>query len=286
MSELNRIDNLFINARDVAKLAAYYNATFGLPIRREQILKPGLMWVEILVGGMELSFRLYAGTPKQHPDLKKDFLELTPGQGATISFEVTNTPEVRAELSRRGVVFRGPTIPCTNGKELISIFEDFEGRPVQLYEGKFTSAEDAFSAAKRGSSTMPSQQIGANIRDVRSCALSVTFLTKQLDEVKRFYGQCLGLPMAENSKDIVIFQLDGSVIEFRNSLGSLRPDTTLKGGIPMIEVRDISYAGKYLKEAQVPFKRFVNAVSTSISNGPRLLLQDLEGNFVQLWERH
>jgi hypothetical protein len=81
---------VFLNTTDVAKLSSYYAGVLGVPVRRQQTLAGYLMWAEIGHGGMEMSFRLAQGTPKIHEDLRSDFLELSPGQGATVSFEVAS----------------------------------------------------------------------------------------------------------------------------------------------------------------------------------------------------
>ena len=102
---ISRIDNIFFNTSRVDYLAASYSRALKIPVRREQVLTPGLMWAEINVGGMELSFRKAGGTPIEHPYLMDQFVEMAPGNGATISFEISDSDEVRALLESRGVRF-------------------------------------------------------------------------------------------------------------------------------------------------------------------------------------
>jgi catechol 2,3-dioxygenase-like lactoylglutathione lyase family enzyme len=290
---LNRVDNLFFNTPDVAALAKYYSSTLSVPIRREQVLKPGLLWMELNVGGMELSFRKADGTPVEHPELVGNFLEVPPGQGATISFEVTNTEAVRSELERRGVQFRGGVIPCTEGKELISIFQDPFGRPVQLYEGRFASHAEAMVTAGRVSASVAQSPAGlmvANVRDIRDLALSISFTADDLAKVRSFYGDVLELPLRFEDQSRLAFVLDGTTIEFRrpeltpladgaNRLGSS------SGGVVAIEVRQLDHALRRIGTAGLGIQATTFHLSGEHVGGRRAVFPDLDGNPIELWER-
>lgn len=312
---VKRVDNFFYNTKDVAALAGYYSDVLGMKIRREQVLTPGLMWMEINVGGMELSFRQAEGTPKEHPDLKDDFLELSPGRGATISFEVSDTQRVRKDLQDRGVKFHGDVIHCTDGKELISIFEDPFGRPVQLYEPKFSSVHEGEALASRGTGT-PMEDTFSNLRDIRDVAMSISFNVDDLDLAKRFYGETLELPLQGEDDDHVSFVLDRTVIEFRShkspSIAALGiPQLTAsEGGSIAIEVRELDVARSALEQRNfnlgplVDFSLSRTALNGAaeegnenvlmqrfsphgiLGNGRLCALRDPDGNPVELWERH
>lgn len=283
---LMRIDNVFFNTRDVAKLANFYSTALQIPTRREQTLSGLLMWMEINYGGMELSFRLAEGTLKLHEDLKPDFLELRPGDGATVSFEVDDMKQARESLASRGVKFHGSVINCTDGEELLSIFEDHRGRPLQLYQPRFKTPGVGFEVAARpvgalDAETMKSKrvQIGSNLRDVRDMALDVVFYDDDLIGVRRFYGDVLQLPVHEEQKNRIRFVLDASILEFRKPTST---DPLLKGigkppkgGIVAFEVSDLPFASDALTLRGV--KPLV------VSNG-RTAFQDSEGNSLELWQ--
>jgi predicted enzyme related to lactoylglutathione lyase len=286
---LIRIDNVFFNTTDVAKLAKYYSQVLGVPIRREQTLSGSLMWAEIGYGGMELSFRLAQGTPKIHEDLRNDFLELGPGEGATVSFEVENMEKARDELSSKGVKFRGPIIHCTEGQELISIFEDHSGRPVQLYQPNFApGAPELLQAMRSGSGALvPGEmvdkriQVGSNLRDVRNLALDVAFNDHDINGVKQFYGDLLQLPVQHTDKNNVILGLEASVIEFRKPINTglqlAQVSGMPKGGLVAFEVHDLPAAHETL--------RFSGVTPSGPSKNRRSPFRDPEGNALELWQR-
>jgi predicted enzyme related to lactoylglutathione lyase len=283
---LMRIDNIFFNTGDVSKLATYYSQVLQVPIRRQQILSGLLMWAEINYGGMELSFRLAEGTTKIHDDLKSDFLELKPGDGATVSFEVANMQEAMKTLRGRGVKFHGGIINCTDGQELISIFEDHRKRPVQLYQPNFSSDAQVFGANRpstlKDRETMAKNriQVGSNIRDVRDLALDIVFYDDDLPGVHRFYGETLQLPVHQSSKTKVKFILDSSILEFRKPTAAdpplKNPNRPLTGGIVAFEVSDVEFACEVMALAGV---KPINPPKQG-----KAALQDAEGNFLELWQ--
>jgi len=300
-SLVKRVDNFFYNTPDVAALAKYYSQVLGVPIRREQVLTPGLMWMEINVGGMELSFRKAEGTPQEHPDIKDDFLELRPGQGATISFEVSNTDETRSALEKRGVRFRGDTIHCTGGKELISIFEDPFGRPVQLYEPRFESTDEAFKLAVREGAGGGLQDAFSNLRDIRDTAMSISFAADDLDVARKFYGDVIGLPVQGQDEEHLSFILDGTTIEFRRvdspalkALG-IRQLKSNEGGAIAIEVGKMEVARTTLSARKLEIESFTDFRSSEkfvnvsghgiLGNGQLSGLRDPDGNRFELWQR-
>jgi predicted enzyme related to lactoylglutathione lyase len=284
---LMRIDNIFFNTGDVSKLAAYYSQLLQVPIRREQVLSGMLMWAEINYGGMELSFRLAEGTTKIHEDHKPDFLETRPGDGATVSFEVANMEEARTTLSARGVKFHGDTIRCTDGQELISIFEDHRKRPVQLYQPNFKTDTELKAAIREPSGALDREtmtknrlQVGSNVRDIRNLALDVVFYDDDLSAVRRFYGEVLQLPVHESRQSNVKFILDSSILEFRKSTtadsaqkDSARPPA---GGIVAFEVSDVGYACDIIGLA--------GAKPIAPPKHGKATLKDAEGNLLELWQ--
>lgn len=274
---VNRVDNIFYNTEDVVRLATFHAQTLGMPIRREQIESPaGLMWMEINVGGMELSFRRAKETQRVHPELE-DFLELDPGKGATISFEIEDMEAARRELSARGVRFRGDIISCTDGKELISIFEDPFGRPVQLYEPRFASVGETVALASRATFSPAAARIGANLRNVHDLALSMVFYADDLAVVKRFYGETLELPLQREDENHLSFLLDGTTIEFRRyDPQSAPPLAPHQGGLVAVEVRNRDLASLRLTRS---------GIEVQPASGRRGSFRDIDGNPVELWER-
>ncbi len=303
-SVVKRVDNFFYNTKDVASLAGYYSETLGIKIRRNQSEGPGLMWMEISVGGMELSFRRAGATPNVHPHLRNDFLEQAPGGGATISFEVDDTDRVRRELQKRGVKFRGAVIKCSGGKELISIFEDPFGRPVQLYESRFSSPTEAIVVGLRAGVTASMEFVASNRRDVRDMAMSVSFFVPDLEVAKQFYGGVLELPLAGEDQHRLSFKLEGTTIEFRKggspvvaSLG-LPKVAPAHGGTLAVEVRDMNVAKALLGTRGVTVKPLYDreTISTAalvaskvnhgiLGNGIVNTFRDPDGNSVELWQR-
>lgn len=304
---LKRVDNFFYNTRDVARLANFYSAVLGIPIRREQVESPGLMWAELSVGGMELSFRLAGGTPKAHPELK-DFLEVAPGKGATVSFEVDNTEKVRAELQSRGVRFRDngdDCIYCSLRQELISVFEDPFGRPVQLYEARFATVDEARVLAKRASATLAASGADAfsNLRDVRDLAMSTSFYVDDLKAARQFYGDVLELPIQGEDENRISFLIDGSVIEFRKRGSRLVRELRLPqlsskdGAVVAFEVRSVESSLRTLqargvKAQPVAATQLRNGDGRSevgfgiAASGPLAVFRDQDRNLVELWERY
>lgn len=251
-----RIDNIFYVTPSVERLSDYYSELLNVSARRAQVEAPGLMWAEVPVGGMELSFRKAEATTQVHPRASDEFLEAKPGSGVTVSFEVNDTDAAIEHLSARGCRFRGEPLICTGGMEVISIFEDPSGRAVQLYEPRFKSGKMAVVAAARGamrftgpqSSNMlktafPEQAaivgalgtasddpahrwgyvttkevlVGSNLRDGRNLAYSVAFYETDLAVAKRFYGDALGLKLVHESPERLRFDVDGTVFEFRRA---------------------------------------------------------------------
>jgi hypothetical protein len=288
---LLRIDNVFINTPDVNRLAEHYSALTGMPIRRRQQEGPGVMWAEILVGGMEFSFRKANATQQIHEHLRSDFLETPPGGGVTVSFEVAKMEEVRDRLKSRGVKFRGDIIRCSNGQELISIFEDNRGRAVQLYEPRFASKSDAVIVASRNVTSAMSTntvQVGSNLRQISNLAFSVLFYDDDLPSTQRFYGEVLELPVKSRAEDRVLFELDGTVLEFRKgprtfqglSAKNLLPGN---GGIAVFEVRKLADAPKVFKAVGTLHTEQFQL--SGAETGPRLAGADIEGNVFEFWER-
>lgn len=148
-----RIDNIFYVTPSVERLSEHYSELLNVPARRAQVEAPGLMWAEVPVGGMELSFRKAEATTQVHPRESDEFLEAKPGSGVTVSFEVKDTDATIEHLSARGCRFKGEPLVCTGGMEVISIFEDPSGRAVQLYEPRFKSGQMAVRAAARSAET-------------------------------------------------------------------------------------------------------------------------------------
>ncbi len=144
-----RVDNIFYVTPDVERLSDHYSELLNVPARRAQVESPGLMWAEVPVGGMELSFRKSEATTKIHPRGENEFLEARPGAGVTVSFEVRDTEATIRRLAAKGCRFKGEPLVCTGGMEVISIFEDPTGRAVQLYEPRFKSGKMAVLAAAR-----------------------------------------------------------------------------------------------------------------------------------------
>lgn len=171
-----RIDNVFLNTRDVDGLSGWYAMTLGIPVRRRQVEADRVMWCEIGVGGMELSFRLADGAPARHPELRGVFAETPAGAGATVSYEVRDTPAAREALLKRGATPAGSTMACTDGQELITAYRDPAGVIFQTYEARFPSPEAAIRTAKRASSVV-SSDFGLNLRDVRGLGLGATIRT-------------------------------------------------------------------------------------------------------------
>ena len=280
---LMRIDNIFFNTTDVSKLATYYSQLLQVPIRRQQVLSGMLMWAEINYGGMELSFRLAEGTTKIHDDLKPDFLELRPGDGATVSFEVSDMQEARKILAARGVKFHGDIIHCTEGQELISIFEDHRKRTVQLYQPNFKTDAEVIGAARPVSGLDHSSwskdrlQVGSNIRDVRNLGLDVVFYDDNLPAVRRFYGETLQLPIYDSHRANVKFLLDSSILEFRQlSPHEVDPSHTPSGGIVAFEVSDVAFACDVIALSGVK--------PISAPKQGKATIRDTEGNLVELWQ--
>lgn len=148
-----RIDNIFYVTPSVERLSDYYSELLNVLARRAQVEAPGLMWAEVPVGGMELSFRKAEATTQVHPRDRDEFLEAKPGSGVTVSFEVKDTDAAIKHLGARGCRFKGEPLICTGGMEVISIFEDPSGRAVQLYEPRFKSGKMAVMAAARAAET-------------------------------------------------------------------------------------------------------------------------------------
>jgi catechol 2,3-dioxygenase-like lactoylglutathione lyase family enzyme len=286
---LLRIDNIFLTTTNVEDIAKHYSNLTGMPIRRRQVEQPGLMWAELLAGGMEFSFRLADATPSIHEHLVGNFLEQPPGGGATISFEVADTKDVRKQLESRGVKFHGETISCSDGQELISIFEDHAGRPVQLYEPRFGSTEAASVSAVRQASTVSFAytqnkiQVGSNLRNIANLGLSIAFEEQDLEAAKDFYGRVLELPLEEESESGVAFRLDHALIEFRKSPAAELNSAAAKGGIVVFEVRTLAPAMAMLKS-------MTSSVSSPLDvgaavPGARMRGRDLDGNQFEFWER-
>lgn len=250
-----RIDNIFYVTSDVDRLSSYYGALVNVPPRRAQVEAPGLMWAEVSLGGMEMSFRKASATTQVHPRGEDEFLEISPGAGVTISFEVEDTDTAIERLSARGCKFYGKPLICTGGAEVISIFEDPSGRPVQLYEPRFGSYKHAAIAASRQTMTRTTQAkahstnyssamsqeritaalglsqadpasrwgyittrevyVGSNLRDGRNLSYSVAFYDADLDKTKSFYRDALGLQLVYETADRLRFDVDGTIVEFR-----------------------------------------------------------------------
>jgi catechol 2,3-dioxygenase-like lactoylglutathione lyase family enzyme len=286
---LLRIDNIFLTTTSVEDIATHYSNLTGMPIRRRQVEQPGLMWAELLAGGMEFSFRLANATPSIHEHLIGNFLEQPPGSGATISFEVADTQAVRKKLESRGVKFHGETINCSDGQELISIFEDHSGRPVQLYEPRFGSTESASALAVRQASsvsfayTQNPIQIGSNLRNIANLGLSIVFEEQDLKAAKDFYGNVLELTLEEESDTELAFRLDHALIEFRKPSAPDTKYTAAKGGIVVFEVRNLAPAMAMLK-SMTSSDNSLPHVKTIVP-GARIRGQDLDGNQFEFWER-
>lgn len=276
---LSRIDNIFLNTGNVSALISSYSDMLGIPIRREQVLREALTWAEIGYGGMEMSFRLADATTSIHPQNKQTFVELAAGQGATISFEVDNMESARKTLEERGVEFLGPTIPCTDGQELISIFRDHRGRPVQLYAPAFRSGTREFQAAGRGSGAGLASiktfaeanriQLGSNLLDIRGLGLCAAYDDDAPFESIAFYAGKLQLPYSESDSEVT-FKLDHSRIRFRVPPASAQRQI---GATIVFEVADVEYA---IERAGL-FSQF------SAVEQRRGQFRDSEGNTLEFW---
>jgi catechol 2,3-dioxygenase-like lactoylglutathione lyase family enzyme len=264
------------------------------------------------MGGMEFSLRLFDATTQVHPQNEQMFFELPPGRGATISFEIDDTDRARDLLSRRGVRFRGEPLECTGGKEILSVFEDPYGRPVQLYEARFTAddlsianlsgtfalddgvIEEPVLAARMqrpvGVEVDNNVLISSNLRDVRGFAFSVAFYVEDLEPARQFYGRILEIPLLNEDPAGLVFQLDGAVLEFRRfrrgsrpvSAGGYTPDG---GGVVVFEVPELDrprqrVAARGARAMGGPFR-----VGTAGARGPRSTFHDLDGNAFELWQR-
>ena len=295
---LLRIDNIFFNTPDVKNLATFYSRLLSLPIRRQQYEGSGVNWMEINVGGMELSFRRFEGTEEVHPELKNEFLEITPGNGGTISFEVKDIEKEINELKSKGVNFVTDIIKCTDGLELISIFKDPFGKPVQLYESKFDSVESVEAAGGRQGSAFANNAetfITSNVRNVQGLALSVAMQVPDLKKAHDFYVSVLGLNPILIREDILILEIDGSRIEIRGTEKSAH----LHGnGVSIaVEVLDLQRALKNISTTNIKPAAFspsyeliedIQLLIQSESNAAEVnrgALRDIEGNMIEIWQK-
>lgn len=288
-----RIDNVFFNTPDVPKLAGFYSSATGYPVRRTQHEGSGVMWAEISVGGMELSFRRANDTAEIHPHLKGRFLELAPGAGATISFEVASTDKERTRIERLGAKFFGDPIMCNGGQEVISIFADPAGRPVQLYEPRFKGPADVV-AAVRASTMVPSgfsqrpTLVGSNLRGISGLAYSVMFTDADLGITREFYSALLEADPTSQSIDRAAWDVDGAVIEVRST--DLQDSMTALNGsrragvTPVFEVRSLGRAVAALMPSIAKPAIMVGEKLARVG-GNRAIFADPEGNGFELWER-
>lgn len=295
---LLRIDNVFYNTPDVKNLATFYSRLLSLPIRRLQHEGSGINWMEINVGGMELSFRRFEGTKEVHPELEQGFLEIAPGSGATISFEVKDIEKEIEQLKSKGVQFVTDIIRCTDGLELISIFKDPFGKPVQLYEAKFDSVELTESEGARSGSSFANNTetfITSNIRNLQGLALSVSMHVPDLNVAYNFYVDILGIQLRERKQDCLTLEIDGSQIEIRSGEASERIHGD--GANIAIEVLSLKQTlqklsiSSFTPSAFSPSYELFNnfeLLSDFNGNGTRFnrgLLRDMEGNRVEFWEK-
>ncbi|RVE87074.1 VOC family protein [Sinorhizobium meliloti] len=287
-----RIDNIFFNTPDVDALADYYSSATGLPARRKQVEAPGLMWAEISIGGMELSFRKAQATPLVHTRAKDTFVETPPGSGATISFEVNDTDAERNRLGNIGAKLHGDPLDCSGGQEIISIFSDPSGRPVQLYEPRFNSTSDLVTAA-RSSPTMALLtsrpiQFGSNLRGTADMAYSVSIIDDDLQVMESFYSDLLEEKPVFKDTGRVTFDVDGSVLEIRSSqtyaeLHGMDEAVPL-GVIPLLETRSAARTMAAFNRGSMTNMIVANARPYQ-ATGSRAAIRDPDGNHVEFWER-
>lgn len=324
-----RIDNVFYVTPSVERLSDYYSELLNVPARRAQVEAPGLMWAEVPVGGMELSFRKAEATTQVHPRDSDQFLEAKPGSGVTVSFEVKDTDAAIKHLSLRGCRVKGEPLICTGGMEVISIFEDPSGRAVQLYEPRFRSGMMAVANARASAAAMrlngpqpsmlkigfpeqaaivsalgtasddPAHQwgyvttkevlVGSNLRDGRNLAYSAAFYEPDLAVAKRFYGDALGLKLVYESSERLRFDVDGTVLEFRQARSDDRYADANglldrgRGGVAMFEVRALSAATSRM--SQLNMQRIEITHPEADENGKRAAYLDIEGNVFEFWQR-
>lgn len=288
---LLRIDNVFFNTTDVDGLAHHYSRLTGLPVRRSQVEAPGLMWAEIGIGGMELSFRLAGATPMIHPHLEGEFAENPPGRGATVSFEVADTAAERERLVGIGAKPHGQPINCSGGQEIISVFSDASGRLIQLYEPRYASVAGGGASTMGRSAGSPALsaspvQVGSNVRDIGGLAFSISCVDDDVSHSSAFYSELFESKPIQADGGIVRFDLDGATVElrsreFESELYGDDNNETL-GFIPMLEVASLDRALARLSLAGLPSA----PLPARRSKENRARLRDIDDNVVELWQRY
>jgi catechol 2,3-dioxygenase-like lactoylglutathione lyase family enzyme len=275
-----RIDNLFFNTGDVGGLARWYASVTGIPIRRSQVEMDELMWCEIGVGGMELSFRRAGGAESRHAEVRGAFAELAPGAGATVSYEVDDTAWAREKLLSLGARPCGPTMVCTDGHELITAYRDPAGVIFQTYEARFDTPDQAISVTKRASSVVASD-FGLNIRDIRGLGLGVTIRSPDPAVTAAFLVDAMGAEPAENGQGTTTLSLDRAILTVSESQAD-----GVSAAVPAIEVASLDAAGTYLERTGFEFIRSEprdEFRGTPIVGSMRLT--DPDGNAFELWQR-
>jgi catechol 2,3-dioxygenase-like lactoylglutathione lyase family enzyme len=232
---LKSVDNVFFNTPDVPSLAAFYSRALGLPISRQTEIPCGtnddrmfVIWAEILVGDLSLSFRKVGGTSVAHPEFR-EFEESPPASGVTIAFRVEDMSSARKVLSRRGVTFVGDVFSCTEGKELLSIFKDPWGRLLQLYEPRFR--DDELESYYPHADCLQCQHGG-----IHSMRLAIR--QQDLTGIQSFYSHILDLVPIAIQEDQICFALGDTLIEFTQTPPRFRtssgiPSKSFPGVVPV-----------------------------------------------------
>jgi catechol 2,3-dioxygenase-like lactoylglutathione lyase family enzyme len=230
---------------------------------------------------MELGFRRHGGLTRAHPSIGPYLLEVPPGSGGTLMFEVKDMTATRAALQAAGGQLRGDVLHCSGGLELISIFEDPFGRPLQLYQPNFPTADIAVAMAARVSSTVAlsdaTVQVGSNLRDVRGLGFGIAFEVENVELADRFYGDVLNLRRTATKGDEVSFELDGTPIRFRRAGSGVRSI----GGAIGFEVTDPERSSRH------PILRQMIGAMTydtlSQLKGEAGQVRDPDGNLFEFW---
>jgi catechol 2,3-dioxygenase-like lactoylglutathione lyase family enzyme len=284
---LKSVDNVFFNTRDVRSLAGYYSRILGLPIIRETDVPSGttdnstfVIWAEISVGDLSMSFRRSEGTTTAHPEFRS-FEENPPGSGATIAFRVEDMSSARKELSRRGVPFVGDTFSCTDGRELLSIFRDPWGRLLQLYEPLFREEELA-SYYPQASANL--HQIHIHGRGIRSMQLDV--YQEDLTGIQSFYSQVLELEAIAVQEDKIVLGLGNTSIRFSRSASRFLDHSAVRlrpfsGVVPVFLSERFEFAREALASATASLTAFSPWFSDDASE-QLVFFFDPDGNLAQI----
>jgi predicted enzyme related to lactoylglutathione lyase len=281
---ISSIDNVFFNTKDVRSLTSFYSSVLGLPVSRLTEIPCGsgrddkfVIWGEIPVGGVQLSFRKAGGTESVHPEFS-NFQESCPGSGATIAFGVQDMGYVREKLLHRGMRFHGDVFSCTDGRELISVFEDPWGRLLQLYEPRFNSDEiEAYYPQ--------AQQCAAPAESGTYTSMQLTLYQHDLSGVLSFYSEVLDIPVTSVADDRICFELGQTQIEFRTPLPSHRlpkgsPSCHVGGTVPVFLAKDFRSAKQNLELIGTTF--CLTPMTDNLNLGMSICFSDPDGNMAEI----